>query len=572
MVDNDRATTSHIRDNFRSNEFSIVSRMERWFQQATSEECDAMLSLQLDYRFAGDVFTTMWWTLFQRMGFKHTGLRYELPASFPSEKRKEYGANDMYKLLDSFAIPQLVSSYQKEETKSETIASMTPEEARWWKRIRRELIFHKFHTDIEARAVKRRPGNSGRSRKRIPTHKSKSAGKYSKKNGFATDAGAELYIRKTSKHAKHARANKKFDQEHEIVFPSIEEYATAALDYQKDDLRALEESYYPTFGEWRFLTATNQSLLFYGVGSKQSLLNKFVEMELKPDGDVLVINGFDKAVAIELILDLIVHKWLNGRDVLVDAYETHLIRDQGSTLTNGISFPRHGDPLLVQRAIAIGRELSHQVLTTLRPLYVVIHSIDGIGLRNHTAQEALAALIYHSRTAVLGQNAIRLVASIDHVNGPLLMWDSTLNASFQWSWKRVSTYRPYIDEVMDSKLPDGQKVTNRKRGTATTTEQRHQKTKQSTFDVLASLAPRLTQSLHQLVRLQVEQKLEWVEYSALKKKCQLNFTVSSDNQLRVFLRELMDHGIVVSDNGNPRYRVPYGTAGLKQILNFKKSS
>jgi origin recognition complex subunit 2 len=258
----------------------------------------------------------------------------------------------------------------------------------------------------------------------------------------------------------------------------------------------------------------------------------------------------------------------------MDVHDTHLLQHQGSVLTNGLTYPRHGDPLVVQKAIAIGQALSPLVLKTLRPLYVVIHNIDGVGLRNHTAQEALAALVYHSQTAVSGQNALRLVASVDHVNGPLLLWDSTLYASFQWTWKRVSTYRPYIDEVTESKMPDDHKMKKRKLGEATkNTEQQQQTTKQSTFDVLASFAPRLTQSLHQLVKLQVEKKVEWVEYAALFKRCQLNFTVSSDNQLRVFLGELMDHGIVIADNSNPRrYRVPYGNDGLRQILKFKKSN
>jgi origin recognition complex subunit 2 len=285
-------------------------------------------------------------------------------------------------------------------------------------------------------------------------------------------------------------------------------------------------------------------------------------------------------VAIEPILDIIVHKWLNGRVPPMDVHDTHLLQQQQQgnnviTTTNGITYPRHGDPLVVQKAIAIGQALSRLVLKSLRPLYVVIHNIDGVGLRNHTAQEALAALVYHSQTAVSGQNALRLVASVDHVNGPLLLWDSTLHASFQWTWKRVSTYRPYIDEVMESNMPDDHKMKNLKRGEATknTEQQLQQTTKQSTFDVLASFAPRLTQSLHQLVKLQVENKVEWVEYAVLFKRCQLNFTVSSDNQLRVFLGELMDHGIVIADNSNPRkYRVPYGNDGLRQILKFKKSN
>lgn len=548
--------------------------MEDWFQQATSEECDAMLSLQLDYRFVGDVFTTLWWTLFQQLGFKHTGINYEVPSSFPSDFPKDYGANEIYELLDTFAIPQLVSPFQEDEIPP-TSASMTPKEAVWWKRIRCELIFHKFHSDVAARAVKRRRGEPIMSNKSNFKRKSHSISTSNRKRrAFITDAGAELYIRKTSKRSKHTRANTKFDPGKDVVFPTIGEYAEAAKAYEKYDLEKVEDSFASRFDEWRFLIATNQSLLLFGVGSKKSLLNRFADVELNPDGDVLVVNGYDKDVAVEAILDLIVLKWLNGQDPPMDVHETHLMQEQGTALTNGITYARNGDPVVVQKAIAIGQALSRQVVKTLRPLYLVIHSIDGIGLRNHTAQEALAALVYHSQTVISEQNAIRLVASTDHVNGPLLLWDPMLNASFQWVWKRASTYRPYIDEVTKSKMSDEKKLAKRKLGeVATIAGGQQQATKQSTFDVLASFAPRLTQSLHQLVKLQVEKKVEWVEYAALFAKCQLNFTVSSDNQLRVFLRELMDHGIVVADDCNPRrYRVPYGNAGLKQILNFKKSN
>ena len=247
------------------------------------------------------------------------------------------------------------------------------------------------------------------------------------------------------------------------------------------------------------------------------------------------------------------------------------------SIANGVTYARRGDPDLVQRAMAVGKALSRRVIETLKPVYLVIHNIEGAGLRNPTAQEALAALVHHSLTFEFGQNAVRLAASVDHINSSMLLWDPTLQASFQWVRRRISTLLPYINEILDSDLYDNQKSTKANKSGAKALEQDQQQILQnredaeSMFDILASFAPRLTQSLHQLVQLQLEKKVDWIEYSELFKKCKLSFTVSSDHQLRNFLGELIDHNVVVVDNSQrpPKYRVPYSSAGLRKILKFK---
>mmetsp|Transcript_38351 Transcript_38351/g.92766 ORF Transcript_38351/g.92766 Transcript_38351/m.92766 type:complete len:583 (+) Transcript_38351:1-1749(+) len=574
--------------------------MEKWFQQASSEQCDAMLALQLDYRFEGDVFASLWWSHFQKLGFRHTGTSYELPASFP-HSQKEYVANEMYCILDSLAVPQLVSSFQHNNGDRPSALSpidlerMSLEEIDWWKRIRRQLIFAEFHSNVENQyknqqskggevkvdddgetiASRRRTRSANRPSKPSPSVDTNPKGNF--KRSFVTDAGADLYIRKTKRAKGKGRFKSTAERDEEPVFPTIDQYATYAKDYHNDDLEVVEESIAQAFDEWRFLLSTNQSLLLYGVGSKRSLLNKFISTQLRQAGDVIAINGFDMTITIEAVLDLLVRLLLKSHEPRLDLHDISLF-EHNDAITNGLTYARQGDAVIVQRAIAIGKALSRRVVETLKPIYLVVHSIDGVGLRNPTAQEALAALVYHSRTFEFGQNAVRLAASVDHINGPMMLWDPTLQASFQWARRRTSTLRPYINEILESDLYDNQKTTKgSKSGAKALSEQDQQQLLQnredaeSIFDILASFAPRLTQSLQQLVQMQLEKKGDWIVYTDLFQQCKLSFTASSDHQLRNFLGELIDHNVVVVDNSQrpPRYRVPYSSTGLRKILKFK---
>lgn len=71
---------------------------------------------------------------------------------------------------------------------------------------------------------------------------------------------------------------------------------------------------------------------------------------------------------------------------------------------------------------------------------VVIHNIDGPGLRDYETQQYLARLAACTH--------IRIVASIDHVNAPLY-WDRNMaHAQFNWCWYHVPTFSPYKVEGM----------------------------------------------------------------------------------------------------------------------------
>ncbi|KAL3937470.1 MAG: hypothetical protein SGARI_002116 [Bacillariaceae sp.] len=388
-----------------------------------------------------------------------------------------------------------------------------------------------------------------------------------------------------------------------------------------DDIAAIEEDYSSSssFEEWRFLVSTNHSLLLYGAGSKRHLLQRFAQEELDQDGDVLEIDGFDEDVTIEGILDILVDHWLDGREPSsssIDLYRVHTGNSNSNaghdnTTTTTPYYPLQGDGYLIQKTVAIARRIAAIVSSsTLRPLYLVIHNIDGLALRNPTAQEALSVLVSQSTTtSSSGLNAIRLVASMDHINAPALLWDSLTRHRFQWIWRQVDTQRPYVEEVLQSSQVGSD---NKKRRTKSSRSNNKNNKfssygadvledpaaqRDSIFSVLKSLASRHTQALQQLAWLQTEsmssskKKLNknivddaangdddddtgWVTYMDLLNQCRLKCVVTQDTQLRNYLGELMDHQIVVRNRevqsaSGTSYRIPYPMEMLDLILDYK---
>jgi origin recognition complex subunit 2 len=539
--------------------------MDEWFRQATAEECDNMSALQLEYQFKGDNLGS-WWAVLQQVGFTHNISK----GTYLAPKRDDgrtFTAIELLEFLDTFANPRLYSTLQDLPTELD----LSKEEERWGRSLRDEIIFLKLHKNLaltKVRGPKRKP-------KRKPTEQEAASAPLSntrRKSVTSSDPGAAVYFERQKSSRNKFEALGDQETYESVVFPTIKEYAEKARTYPLGEVEKIEKDFEEDFAEWRFLVSANHSLLFYGAGSKRALLNKFADEELKKDGDILVIDGFDKDVTIEGILNLLVDYWLEGVHPTVKLYQIYQSVGQDRFPRAGVNFPRRGDPAIVQKAMAIARALARRASSCTskrRPLYLVLHNIDGVGLRNPTAQEALAGLVLNS-SLDNGVNCLRLVASVDHVNGPALLWDSLVGASFRWMWKPIHTYRPYIEEITESKIGEGQtKSAKRKRA-----EENYKEG--SVFSVLLSLAPRHTETLQVLATLQIGMIAkggeEWVNYIDLMRQCQNKIVVSLDNQLRIFLRELADQGMVErhDSSGSPRYRIPYSQEKLKEIIDYKR--
>ena len=102
-----------------------------------------------------------------------------------------------------------------------------------------------------------------------------------------------------------------------------------------------------------------------------------------------MVNGFFPALNIKQILNTL----------------SDVIREEGDESLE--TYPNLSD-----HCDAITQTLAR----TKETLYLVVHNIDGLALRAEKAQSALAQLAAASPS-------VRLVASIDHINAPLL-WNS----------------------------------------------------------------------------------------------------------------------------------------------------
>jgi len=248
----------------------------------------------------------------------------------------------------------------------------------------------------------------------------------------------------------------------------------------------------------------------------------------------------------------------------------------------------------VQKAIAVGKRIARVVKKTSRPITLVIHNIDGPGLCNYLAQEVLSAVVSQSRTEC-GLNAIRLVASIDNIGGQMFI-ESFSRHRLHWLQIEVHTHRPYVAEVFpDQAAPwEHQSSAEKKRSRASkststgandgdtlqqeglTEEDYRMMEHESIFSVLKSLSSTHSESLRQLAWLHLESEQEWIGYTQLLQRCRSERIVQADQQLRLYLGELLDHSILErSNNKNASsstvsYRIPYSEEILSLIWNFKR--
>lgn len=157
--------------------------------------------------------------------------------------------------------------------------------------------------------------------------------------------------------------------------------ATALSAVHEQAVTDMHQEHRQHFAKWLFVLNEGFNLLLHGLGSKRNLLQQF-HQDVLADQTVLVVNGFFPSLTIKDVLD----------SIAVDILElTTLSRNLHEVID------------------AISEELSDR-----RPdqhVFVIMHNIDGVMLRNHKAQLLL------SRLAKIGQ--IHLIASMDHINAPL---------------------------------------------------------------------------------------------------------------------------------------------------------
>lgn len=334
---------------------------------------------------------------------------------------------------------------------------------------------------------------------------------------------------------------------------SAEEYADAIksasekynLTYPASS--AIQESLSHQFR--RFLLELEQgfNLLFYGYGSKRALLNRFATEVCSKRGHVVVLNGTQPKASIKDLLTAIeaipvVQKFAESADAATgSSNESQLARIRACFSSSDV-----------------------------KPLFLLIHNIDSPNLRSPKVKSQLATLASHTR--------IHLIASIDHVNAPLL-WTSTECSTrkqenvdeaslsyhvpgFSWLWHDLTTMAPYDFELAhaDRSSYAGASANTRtgRGGPVGLATGNTVMSESAAQHILASV----TQKAKKLFKLMAIKQLAVMEedgegktqddferygisYDTLFTSVRDNFIATNDTAMRTLLGEFRDHSLIV---------------------------
>ena len=334
---------------------------------------------------------------------------------------------------------------------------------------------------------------------------------------------------------------------------SAEEYANAIKSAsEKYNLThpassAIQESLSHQFP--RFLLELEQgfNLLFYGYGSKRALLNRFATEVCSKRGHVVVLNGFQPKASIKDLLTAIeatpvVQEFANSADVTAGASSESQIA----------------------RIRACFSSLD------VKPLFLLIHNIDSPNLRSPKVKSQLAALASHIR--------VHLIASIDHINAPLL-WSSTECSTrkrentdeglssyrapgFSWLWHDLTTLASYDFELAhaDRSSYAGASGSTRtgRGGPAGSGAGGSVMSESAAQHILASV----TQKAKKMFKLMATKQLTIMEedgegkiqddferygisYDTLFTNVRDNFIATNDTAMRTLLGEFRDHNLIM---------------------------
>ncbi|XP_023190615.1 origin recognition complex subunit 2 isoform X1 [Xiphophorus maculatus] len=268
--------------------------------------------------------------------------------------------------------------------------------------------------------------------------------------------------------------------------------------YSKE-IQELHNKHRQHFTKWMFQLQLGFSVLVYGLGSKKTLLEDFRVSHLSQEIH-LVVNGFFPSITLKSILN---------------ALTCEVLEHQGTFCTPS--------------------DQIHFIAQTLKDspdlhIYLLIHNIDGPMLRGEKTQSALGQL------AALPN--LHLVASIDHINAPLV-WDQFKQSQFNWLWWECVTFQHYTEETSYEN--------------SLLVQQTGALALSSLTHVLRSLTPNARGIFKLLAKFQLENK-DNPSYSGLSFQdfyqcCREAFLVNSDLTLRTQLTEFRDHKLIRTRKG-----------------------
>ncbi|KAG5654541.1 hypothetical protein H0H81_000062, partial [Sphagnurus paluster] len=304
------------------------------------------------------------------------------------------------------------------------------------------------------------------------------------------------------------------------------------------------------------------NLLMYGFGSKRAVLNQFATSACAKVGHVVVANGFQPEFTLKDLLGSI--EQVPGLVAYADLPST--------------------TPETQSRRI-----YDFFASKAKRDLYLIIHNIDAAPLRAPKAKSCLSLLALNPR--------IHIVASVDHINAPLLfsaseslarkpsVTSSSQNPApiptqpargFAWLWHDLTTLAPYDFELAyadRTSLSGAHGGGPRKKADATAHAGASTMSETAALHILASV----TQKAQKLFALIGRAQLAGIEdahadgtapteremaqfgmgYDMVFASARDNFIATNDTALRSLLGEFRDHGLV---------QAAQGTTGSGEVL------
>ncbi|KAB7494046.1 Origin recognition complex subunit 2, partial [Armadillidium nasatum] len=297
-------------------------------------------------------------------------------------------------------------------------------------------------------------------------------------------------------------------------------------DHHKKQRQELVEDYTTLFPHWMTLLCEGFSLFLCGVGSKKSLLLLFQE-EMLCDFDHLVINGFFPSLTIKSILISILEEILE-----LVSYPLNIV-DQLKVIADHYSDP------------------------DISPLFLIINNLDGPMLRNEKAQ--------HSLSQLASCKNIHIIASLDHINSPLI-FDGNKYSFYNPLWWDTTTLAPYTEETsFENSL-----LVQQSGGLALS----------SLLHVFKSLTPNAKGIFILLAKYQLNEKSSSSTYLGMSfgdmyQRCRESFLVNSDLTLRAQLTEFKDHKLIKfrrGYDGSENLLIPLEDSTLQEFLDQYEES
>ncbi|NXO94157.1 ORC2 protein, partial [Certhia brachydactyla] len=265
------------------------------------------------------------------------------------------------------------------------------------------------------------------------------------------------------------------------------------------EMRDLNQQYESLFSKWMLQLHLGFNIVLYGLGSKRDLLEKFRTSVLQ-DSVHLVVNGYFPSITVRSILNSITEEVLDH----IGTFRSPL--DQLEFITK-----RFKEDSSLE-------------------LYVLIHNLDSQMLRGERSQQILAQLS--------SLPSIYLIASIDHINAPL-MWDQAKLSLYNWLWYETTTFNPYVEETSYEN--------------SLLVQQSGSLALSSLMHVLHSLTLNARGIFRLLAQHQLEKKdspsYPGLSFQDFYQQCREAFLVNSDLTLRAQLTEFRDHKLIRTKRG-----------------------